>query len=88
MTEIVSVDRAGRVVIPKAIRDDMGIDERTMLLVAAGGRGRLVLQIVDVDALAAQLQKELAGRDVGAISRKVRREMRALVRKRYPDLLA
>ncbi len=88
MTELVSVDRAGRVVIPKAVRDALGIDERTKLLLAVGEHGRLVLQKVDVAALAGRLEKELAGRDVDAIVRKVRREMRALVRKRYPDLLA
>jgi len=88
MAELVSVDRAGRVVIPKAIRDALGIDERTQLLVAAGEHGRLVLQKVDVEALAGQLEKELAGTDVKAVVRKVRKEMRALVRRRYPDLLA
>jgi len=88
MAELVSVDRAGRVVIPKAIRDALGIDERTQLLVAAGEHGRLVLQKVDVKALAGQLEKELAGTDVEAVVRKVRKEMRSLVRRRYPDLLA
>ncbi|HKZ48578.1 MAG TPA: AbrB/MazE/SpoVT family DNA-binding domain-containing protein [Thermoplasmata archaeon] len=88
MAELVSVDRAGRVVIPKAIRDALGIDERTQLLVAAGEHGRLVLQKVDVEALAGQLEKELAGTDVEAVVRKVRKEMRSLVRRRYPDLLA
>jgi AbrB family looped-hinge helix DNA binding protein len=88
MTELVSVDRAGRVVIPKAIRDALGIDERTKLLLAVGEHGRLVLQKVDVDALAGRLEKELAGRDVDAIVRKIRKEMRALVRRRYPDLIA
>lgn len=88
MAELVSVDRAGRVVIPKAIRDALGIDERTQLLVAAGEHGRLVFQKVDVEALAGQLEKELAGTDVEVVVRKVRKEMRALVRRRYPDLLA
>ena len=88
MAELVSVDRAGRVVIPKAIRDALGLDEGTKLLLAVGEHGRLVLQKVAVDALAGRLEKELAGRDVEAVVRKVRREMRALVRKRYPDLLA
>jgi len=88
MAELVSVDRAGRIVIPKAIRDAAGIDERTQLLVAVGEHGRLVLQKVDVDALAGRLEKEMAGKDVDAVVRKVRKEMRALVRRRYPDLLA
>jgi len=56
MAELVSVDRAGRIVIPKAIRDAAGIDERTQLLVAVGEHGRLVLQKVDVDALAGRLE--------------------------------
>jgi len=88
MAELVSVDRAGRIVIPKAIRDAAGIDERTQLLVAVGEHGRLVLQKVDVDALAGRLEKEMAGKDVDVVVRKVRKEMRALVRRRYPDLLA
>jgi len=88
MAEVVSVDRAGRIVIPKAIRDAAGIDERTRLLVAVGEHGRLVLQKIDVDALVGRLEKELAGRDVEAVVRKVRKEMKALVLRRYPDLLA
>ncbi len=88
MAELVSVDRAGRVVLPKKIRDALGIDERTKLLVAVGEHGRLVLQKVDVEAIAGRLEKELAGKDVDAIVRKVRREMKALARRRYPDLLA
>ena len=88
MAELVSVDRAGRVVLPKAIRDALGIDEGTKLLIAVGEHGRLVLQKVDVEAIAGRLEKELAGKDVDAIVRKVRKEMKALARRRYPDLFA
>ena len=88
MVELVSVDRAGRVVLPKAIRDALGIDEGTKLLIAVGEHGQLVLQKVDVEAIAGRLEKELAGKDVDAIVRKVRKEMKALARRRYPDLLA
>jgi|SRR6266568_4338551 len=88
MAELISVDRAGRVVLPKAIRDALGIDERTKLLVAVGEHGQLVLQKVDVEAIAGRLEKELAGKDVDAIVRKVRKEMKALARRRYPDLFA
>jgi len=88
MAELVSVDRAGRVVLPKAIRDALGIDERTKLLIAVGEHGQLVLQKVDVEAIAGRLEKELAGKDVDAIVRKVRKEMKALARRRYPDLFA
>jgi len=88
MAELVSVDRAGRVVIPKAIRDAVGIDERTKLLIAVGEHGRLVLQKLDVEAIASRLETEMKGKDVEAVVRKVRREIEARVRERYPDLLA
>ena len=88
MTEVVSVDRAGRVVIPKAIRDAAGIDERSKLLIAVTEHGRLVLQKLDVESLAARLERELAGKDVDAIIRKVREEINARIRTAYPDLPA
>ena len=88
MTEVVSVDRAGRVVIPKAIRDAAGIDERTKFLIALTEHGRLVLQKLNVESLAARLERELAGKDVDAIVRKVREETNARIRRAYPDLLA
>jgi len=88
MSEVVSVDKAGRIVIPKAVRDAAGIDERAKLLIAATGKGRVVLQKLDVESLADHLEKELAGKDVDAIVRKVREEIHARIRKDYPDLLA
>jgi len=88
MTELVSVDSAGRLVIPKAIREAAGIDERTKLLIAIADHGRLILQKLDVEAVAGRLKKEMAGKDVDAIVRNVRKELRELVRQRYPDLLA
>jgi AbrB family looped-hinge helix DNA binding protein len=86
MAELVSVDRAGRVVIPKAIRDAVGIGAGAKLLVAAAEEGRVVFQKLDVDAIASRLGKELTGKDVDAIVRKVREEIRVRIRKAYPDL--
>ena len=43
---------------------------------------------LDVESLAGRLEKELAGKDVDAIVRKVRKEIHARIRKDYPDLLA
>lgn len=88
MTEVISVDKAGRIVIPKAIREAAGIGERAKLLVATAGRGRVVLQKLDVEEIAARLERELAGKDVDAIARRVREEVNARIRKAYPDLSA
>jgi len=88
MAEVVSVDKAGRIVIPKAVRDAAGIDERAKLLIAATGKGRVVLQKLDVESLADHLEKELAEKDIDAIVRKVQEEIHARIRKNYPDLRA
>ncbi len=86
--DIVSVDRAGRVVIPKAIRRAAGVDERARFLIAVTEEGRIVLQKLDLKMVAARLERELAGKDVEAIARKIREEVRARIRKDYPDLPA
>lgn len=88
MEDIVAVDRAGRVVIPKAIREAAGIDERAKLLIAVTESGRIVLQKLDLETLRARLEKELAGKDVDAIARRVREEIRDRIREEYPDLPA
>jgi len=88
MADVVSVDKAGRIVIPKAVRDAAGIDERAKLLIAATERGRVVLQKLDVESVVERLEKDLAGKDLDAIVRKVREEIRARIRKDYRDLLA
>ena len=85
MTKIVSVDPSGRVVIPKAIRELAGFTQKTKLVVIAE-EGRVVLQKLDADSLAARIAKELAGKDIDAVIRKVRGETLARVRKAYPDL--
>ncbi len=88
MAELVSIDNAGRLVIPKAIREAAGIDQRAKLLIAVADHGRLILQKLDVEAVAGRLNKEMTGKDVDAIVRKVRKELKVLVRQKYPDLLS
>lgn len=87
MTEVVSVDKAGRIVIPRRIREAAGIDDRAKLLVASAGRGRVVLLKLDVEEIAARLERELEGTDVEALARKVREDVNARIRKAYPGVL-
>lgn len=86
MADVVTVDRAGRVVIPKAIREAAGIGADAKLLVAVAEEGRVVFQKLDVDVIASRLEKELSGKDVDAIVRNVREEIRVRIREAYPDL--
>ena len=88
MAEIVEVDKSGRIVIPKRLRKDLGIKEKTKFILARRGEGQILLQKLDVEKIAQRLETELAGKDIDAITEVVRKEINEKIRKRYPDLLA
>ena len=88
MAEIVSIDKAGRLVIPKSVRESLGISEGSKFLLSEGEHGRILLQKFDLEEIAARLEKEMKGKDVDAIVRKIRKETNEKVRKRYPGLFA
>jgi AbrB family looped-hinge helix DNA binding protein len=87
MVEIVRVDKFGRIVIPRSIRRELGVEKGGQFLLSTWGKGKLLLQKFDVESLAKQLEEELADRDVDAIVRIVRKEINEKIKDRYPDLL-
>jgi AbrB family looped-hinge helix DNA binding protein len=87
MAEIVEVDKSGRIVIPKRLRKDLGIKEKTKFILARRGEGQLLLQKLDVEKIAQRLETELAGKDIDAITEAVRKEINEKIRTKYPDLL-
>ena len=44
--------------------------------------------MTELRAIASRIEAEMKGKDVEAVVRKVRREIEARVREKYPDLLA
>jgi len=88
MAELVEADASGRIVIPKSIRQELRIKERTKFLLTKRGEGQLLLQKLDVDELARRLETELAGRDIDTILKTVREEVNKKINVQYPDLLA
>ncbi len=88
MVEVMKVDVSGRIVIPKGVRQELKIKSGTKFILAKRGQGQLLLQKLDVDEIARRLEEELAGRDVDAIAKSVRKEINRKIRARYPDLLA
>lgn len=87
MAEIVEVDKSGRIVIPKKLRKELGIKEKTKFVLARRGEGQILMQKLDVEEIARKLEKELAGKDIDAITEAVRKEINEKIRTRYPDLL-
>lgn len=88
MTEVVSVDKAGRLVIPKSIRESLGITGGTKFIVTEGEHGRLLLQKFNIDEIAAKFEEEMKDKDIDAIVKRVRKEVNEKLKKRYQKLLA
>jgi len=87
MAQVVSSDRSGRIVIPKNVRLELGIEEDTKFILTKRGHGQLLLQKLDVEEIARRLEEELTGTDIDAIVETVRKEIDEKIRASYPDLL-
>lgn len=83
---VTKIDRAGRVVIPKEIRERIGLDEDTTLLVSDANNEIVILKKLDVKELARRLKEELKGIDVEKIGRKVENESNERARKEHKAL--
>jgi len=88
MAQVVEADVSGRIVIPKSLRQELKIKSGTKFILAKRGKGQLLLQKLDVDEIARRLEQELAGTDIDAIVKVVRKDINRKIRTRYPDLLA
>lgn len=88
MAEIVKIDRSGRVVIPKSVRRELGINKKDQLLLSIQGKDQLLLQKLDIGSLVEGLKEEMAGKDIDAIVKTVGKEINAKIKALYPNLFA
>jgi len=88
MAEIVEADKSGRIVIPKSLRAELDIREKTRFILTKRGEGQLLLQKIDVEEIARRLEEELTGRDIDTIVKAIRKEINEKIKARYPDLSA
>ncbi|HLF16184.1 MAG TPA: AbrB/MazE/SpoVT family DNA-binding domain-containing protein [Candidatus Thermoplasmatota archaeon] len=80
--EIVTLDRLGRILLPKPLREEMHLAAGSRLLAVQAG-GKLVLQPFDADELARRIAAELKGVDIEAIQKQVRKEAEREARRWY-----
>ena len=83
---VTKIDKAGRVVIPKEIREKMDLKEDSTLLVTDAGGGIVVLKKLDIGELARRLRGELKGRNVESIARRVEEESNERAAKEHKAL--
>jgi AbrB family looped-hinge helix DNA binding protein len=87
MAEIVEVDGSGRIVLPKRLREELGITARTRLMLTRRG-DKLVAIRLDVEELARRLESELEGVEVEELAVSVRKEINEKIARERPELSA
>ncbi|MFO1533365.1 MAG: AbrB/MazE/SpoVT family DNA-binding domain-containing protein [Thermoplasmatota archaeon] len=85
--DIITIDKLGRVVLPKALRDGLGLLPGSRMLALRLG-DRLVLESVDAAAVARRLHEELKGIDIERIAREARGEADEVARREIAGILA
>jgi AbrB family looped-hinge helix DNA binding protein len=85
MAEIVEVDGSGRIVLPKRLREELGIKARTRLMLIKRG-DKLVAIRLDVEELARRLESELEGVEVDELAVSVRREINEKIAREHTEL--
>jgi len=84
MAGVVTVDRAGRIVIPRGTRRSQGIARGTKFLLVEGRNGSLHLEPLDAKQIAERLEAELRDVDVAGIARRIEAEANRMAKARYP----
>ena len=86
MVSLVESDGSGRIVIPKRIREEHGINGRTQFLLSSNGKGQITLQKIDVEEMARSLQEELRDVPVEELAKSIRKEINDKIRSRHGDI--
>ena len=86
MATVVTIDKAGRIVIPKETRTAKRIRPGTKFLLVEGRDGHMWLQRLDPEELAKRIHEELRGVDLEPLIAKVEAEIERLALERHPAL--
>ncbi|NJD52146.1 MAG: hypothetical protein FIB07_04695 [Candidatus Methanoperedens sp.] len=84
--EIVSIDKAGRIVIPGILRKKLKLNESFKLLIADVKNDLLIIKKVNIEELAEQLEKDFKKINVDAVVGKVRSDIKEKIRKKHPSI--
>jgi AbrB family looped-hinge helix DNA binding protein len=83
---IVSVDSAGRILLPASTRKELRLRPGSKLLVTNLDDGGVALFPLDVEKMVRQIREDLKGIDIDAELAKVRAEINELAKRRYPEI--
>ncbi len=86
--EIVNIDKAGRIVIPSALRKKLNLDESSKLLIADVKDDLLIIKKINIHELAEQLEKDFKNIDIDSVVGKVRSDVKEKIRKKHPSVFS
>ena len=85
--DIMTIDKLGRLVLPKSIRTHMRLPPGTQLMAVQLG-DRLVLERIDAASVARRMHEELKGVDIDRIVREVKQEIEGVAQREIDAILA
>ena len=86
MASVIEPDGSGRVVIPKKVRDELGITSETQLLLISNQKGQIIIQKLDLEEITKRLEEELAETQVLQLAQEIRDEINEKARQAIPDI--
>jgi len=90
MVEVVVVDEKGRVVIPREVRERLGLSKGSRLLLVELGGDTIVLRKLDVKRVLEAIAREVRekGIDLEKVEREIEEEADKIAAKKIEEVLA
>ena len=85
--EIVTIDNAGRLVIPEFIRKKLHLTRNVPLLITELDDDKILIKKLDRDEIEKRLREELKDVDIYKIASEVRTEVNEAAKKKYAAIL-
>jgi len=86
--QIVSIDKAGRIVIPGEMRKMLKLNDGANLLIADVRNDLLIIKKINIEDLADQLEKDFRKIDIDTVVGKVRSDIKEKIRKKHPSVFS
>ncbi len=84
--EIINIDKAGRIVIPGAIRKKLKLNEGSKLLIADVDNDILIIKKIKIEELAEQLERDFNNIDIDEVVGKVQSDIKEKIKTKHPSV--
>lgn len=86
MSSIIKSDSSGRIVIPKKVRQELGITPKTQFILTCNKNGQIMIQKLDLEEITKRLEEELTDTPVLELAKEIRDAVNEKVRETHPNI--